>query len=166
MVLRRVFYLALAAMMAFMVSCKDKDEEQPTPTSEPTPVVPTREITLDMVWRDIIAGNVSKDTIKKYTDMEDVKFVFLNFTYNDDVTPGTTSTYPTIAFHTVRDTLQTRFDISPKVRGSGIIYVNASGGAHVQSTTSGTGMAEVDSIWYADKGYQIERYGGENSRGM
>ena len=158
MVLRRVFYLALAAMMAFMVSCKDKDEEQPTPTSEPTPVVPTREITLDMVWRDIIAGNVSKDTIKKYTDMEDVKFVFLNFTYNDDVTPGTTSTYPTIAFHTVRDTLQTRFDISPKVRGSGIIYVNASGGAHVQSTTSGTGMAEVDSIWYADKGYQIERY--------
>ena len=127
-------------------------------TSEPTPVVPTREITLDMVWRDIIAGNVSKDTIKKYTDMEDVKFVFLNFTYNDDVTPGTTSTYPTIAFHTIRDTLQTRFDISPKVRGSGIIYVEPDIGAQIPDGTFGTGMNVSDSVWFADKGYQIKRY--------
>ena len=112
-----------------------------------------------MIWRDIIAGNVSKDTIKKYTDMEDVKFVFLNFTYNDDVTPGTTSTYPTIAFHTAKDSLQPRFDISEKVRGSGIIYVHREGGAQFPDGELATGMCIGDSAWFAEKGYQIKRFG-------
>ena len=129
-----------------------------TPEPEPTPVIPTKEIVLDMVWRDIIAGNVNKDTIKKYTDMKDVKFVFLNFAYNDDVTPARLSGYPTIAFQTARDTLQTRFDISNKVRGSGIIYVDPEIGAQIPDGTFGTGMNVSDSVWFADKGYQIKRY--------
>ena len=124
-----------------------------TQEPQPTPVVPTKEIVLKYTWGDIFDGKINNDSIKKYTDMEDVKFVFL-----DLETISATSNYRTIHFHTGRDTLQTRFDISPKVRGSGTIYVNPEIGAQVPDGTFGTGMNISDSVWFADKGYQIKRY--------
>ena len=85
-----------------------------TPEPEPTPVVPTKEITIDFDFFDNW-GNINKDTVKKYTDMEDVKFLFLNIVNEDG--GRQTSGLTTDLFHSVRGDLQTRFDISPKVRG-------------------------------------------------
>ena len=130
-----------------------------TPEPQPTPVVPTKEIVLDWDWASWATDRVtsiSKDTIKKYADMEDVKFVFLNILNEDG--GARSSNYSTRAFHTAHDTLQTRFDISPKVRGSGIIYVEPEIGAQIPDGTFGTGMNVSDSVWFADKGYQIKRY--------
>lgn len=124
-------------------------------TSEPTPVVPTREITIDFDFFDNW-GNINKDTVKKYTDMEDVKFVFLNLVNEDGGRQSSGLT--TDLFHSLHGDLQKRFDISPKVRGSGTIYVNPEIGAQIPDGTFGTGMNVSDSVWFADKGYQIKRY--------
>ena len=64
----------------------------------------------------------------------------------------------TVGFYNVRNVLQRRFDISNKVCGSGIIYVNNTKGAQVPDDVTGIGMHISDSIWYAEKGYQIKRY--------
>jgi hypothetical protein len=169
---RKIFLLSLvAAVLTLAIAgCKREGCTDPKATNydsdakkdngtcvypeEPTPVIPTKEITLDWDWESWFT-TISKDTIKKYADMKDVKFIFLNIVNKN---AGYSEDFSTRIFHIARDTLQTRFDISDKVRGSGIIYVNGYCGAHVQSVTSGTGMAEVDSIWYAEKGYEIKRY--------
>ncbi len=126
-----------------------------TQEPQPTPVIPTKEITIDFDFFDNW-GNMNKDTVKKYADMEDVKFIFLNIVNEDG--GRLSSGLSTSNFHRVRDTLQTRFDISPKVRGSGIIYVESDIGAQIPDGTFGTGMNVSDSVWFADKGYQIKRY--------
>jgi len=150
----------LAGLFALAASCeRDDPMPQPTPGPEPTPVVPTKEVTLDWDWGSFdndIATKISKDTIKKYADMEDVKFVFLNILNEDG--GSLSSTFRTIGFHNARDTLQTRFDISDKVRGSGIIYVNGTKGAQVPDDVNATGMHISDSAWYAEKDYTIKRY--------
>jgi len=127
------------------------------PEPEPTPVVPTKEITLDWDWNNLWTDGINKDTVKKYADMEDVKFIFLNVVNEDD--GSLSSCYNTNGFHMARDTLQTRFDISDKVRGSGTIYVHREFGAQVPDDVYGTGMHVSDSAWYAEKGYQIKRFG-------
>lgn len=53
----------------------------------------------------------------------------MNLVYTEESTPGQSSGYSTRAFHTGRDSLQKRFDISPKVVGSGTIFVSEVGGA-------------------------------------
>ena len=126
-----------------------------TPEPEPTPVVPTKEITIDFDFFDNW-GNINKDTVKKYTDMEDVKFVFLNLVNEDGGRQSSGLT--TDLFHSLHGDLQTRFDISPKVRGSGIIYVDPTYGAQVSDDVNGSGMHVSDSAWFAEKGYQIKRY--------
>ena len=132
-----------------------------TQEPEPTPVVPTKEITIDFDFFDN-CGNINKDTVKKYTDMEDVKFVFLNLVNEDG---GLLSSgLSTSTFHRVRDSLQTRFDISNKVCGSGTIFVNKNVGAQLPDGVSGTGMNVSDSTWYASKGYQIKRFSAQNSK--
>ena len=132
-----------------------------TPEPEPTPVIPTKEITIDFDFFDNW-GNMNKDTVKKYADMEDVKFVFLNIVNEDG--GRLSSGLSTSNFHRVRDTLQTRFDISPKVCGSGTIYVDPTGGAHNVTIGNVAGMVKDDSIWFSDKGYQIKRFPGVTSR--
>ncbi len=129
-----------------------------TPGPEPTPVVPTKEITLDFNWYTGVWNQekISIDTVKKYADMEDVKFVFLTVVNDDNGLES--SGFSTRAFHRAHDTLQSRFDISDKVRGSGIIYVHPEIGAQIPDGTFGTGMNVSDSVWFADKGYQIKRY--------
>lgn len=135
-----------------------------TPEPEPTPVVPTKEITLDFNWHTGVWNQekISIDTVKKYADMEDVKFVFLTVVNDDNGVES--SGFSTRAFQRARDTLQTRFDISPKVRGSGIIYVNPEIGAQVPDGELAGGMCVSDSAWYASKGYQIKRFPGVTSR--
>ena len=129
-----------------------------TPEPEPTPVVPTKEITLNWTWDDFNNyAIVSKDSIKKYTDMEDVKFVFLNLVNEDGGRQS--SNFSTSVFHMAREEdLGERFDISEKVRGSGIIYVDPMYGAQVPDDVNGDGMHVSDSAWFAEKGYQIKRY--------
>ena len=88
----------------------------------------------------------------------------MNLVYTEESTPAESSGYPARAFHTMRDSLQKRFDISPKVVGSGTIFVSDVGGAHLNNPTgNGTGMALEDSIWYASKGFTIKRYHGMSS---
>ncbi len=130
---------------------------------EPTPVVPTKEITIDFDFFDNW-GNINKDTVKKYTDMEDVKFLFLNIVNEDG--GRLSSGLSTSTFHRVRDTLQTRFDISPKVRGSGAIFVDGQWGAQWPDSVPGdySGMYASDSTKFANWGYQIKRFQGIPAR--
>ncbi|MBO7482221.1 MAG: hypothetical protein J6T63_08945, partial [Bacteroidales bacterium] len=138
---RKIFLLSLvAAVLALVIAgCQREGCTDPKATNydpdakkdngtcvyatqepQPTPVVPTKEIVLDWHWlsfNDDMASKISKDTIKKYADMEDVKFVFLNILNEDS--GEISSTMSTAGFRYARDTLQTRFDISDKVRGSG-----------------------------------------------
>lgn len=148
----------LAGLFALAASCeRDDPMPQPTPGPEPTPVVPTKEIVLDWGWFD---KPFNLDTIKKYTDMVDVKFVFLNLVDEE----AASSVFPTSAFHQARDSLQPRFDISDKVRGSGTIFVDKNAGAQVPDDVNGDGMHRSDSAWFASKGYQIKRYSAQNSK--
>jgi hypothetical protein len=127
-----------------------------TPGPEPTPVIPTKEIVLDWDWNTPINTTINVKEIENLAKQEDVKFIFLNLINEDN--GELSSGFSTNVFRTVRDSLQTRFDISPKVRGSGIIYVHPEIGAQIPDGTFGTGMNIIDSVWFADKGYQIKRY--------
>ena len=155
--IKRIFLrcapMAMLAMLPIMNSCeKPDDPTPPTPAPEPTPVVPTKEIKIDFNWNDKWSNN-NLDTIAYYANQEDVKFVFMNL-----VKDIYSEVWPTYKFHTARDSLQKRFDISDKVRGSGTIIVNRQCGAQLPSVTTGTGMALEDSIWFTSKGFQIKRY--------
>ncbi len=134
-----------------------------TSEPEPTPVVPTKVITIDWNWHTGIWHQLNKDTIEYYASQPDVKAVVLNADSDaldgDGYSSGLISSrFSTGTFQRARDTLQTRFDISPKVCGSGIIYVHPEIGAQIPDGTFGTGMNVSDSVWFADKGYQIKRY--------
>ena len=130
-----------------------------TPEPEPTPVIPTKEVTIDWNWDKLWAGELADaDSVKKYTDMEDVKFVFLNLI--DETHGSGSSRYPAWWFHATIDSLQQRFDVSNKVCGSGTIFVHGEGGAQwPDSLPNAGGMAASDSTKFANWGYQIKRYG-------
>ena len=123
----------------------------------------TKEITIDFDWTEHW-GNLNKDTIKKYTDMEDVKFVFLNLVNEDN--GEASSMYTASLFHALYGDLQPHFDISNKVRGSGTIVVHGEGGAQWPDSVEGnaTGMYASDSTKFANWGYQIKRYQGIPAR--
>ena len=164
--LTRMGVIGAIAAMSFGASCKHDDPvTPPTPEPEPTPVIPTKEITLNWTWNDFNTGDIlSKDTVKKYADMEDVKFVFLNIVNEDN--GGWSSTFSARVFHMAADSLQPRFDISNKVRGSGTIFVSENGGAQLSNPTgNGTGMAASDSTKFANWGYGIKRYNPSVSNG-
>ena len=181
--MRKLFVLALIALgLAFvMAGCQkegctdskasnyDPDAKKDngtcvytTPEPEPTPVIPTKEITIDFDWTEHW-GNLNKDTIKKYTDMEDVKFVFLNLVNEDN--GATSSMYTTSLFHALYGDLQPHFDISNKVCGSGTIVVHGEGGAQLPDSVPGTryGMYASDSTKFANWGYQIKRYSAQQN---
>ena len=145
--------LTLAGIMALANACK----KPPVPE----PVIPTKEVTIHWNWKANLGWAPPMDTIKYYTDQDDVKFVDINIIGNEGpgfpvnctgVTPG--------PFHRARDTLQTRIDIdSTKVRLSGTIVVNSDNGATLQNhdSTQDMGMAYYDSIWFADHGCTVRR---------
>ena len=128
-----------------------------TPEPEPTPVIPTKEITLNWNWKTGIWEQLNKDTIAFYAKQEDVKFVFLNIVNEDN--GAASSNFKAKSFHRAVDTLQTRFDISDKVCGSGTIFVNEDFGAQLPDSVPGTriGMYDKDSAKLAGWGYFIKR---------
>ena len=155
--LLRVIPTALIGTLTMAASCGK--EPQPTPpTPTPDPVEPTKVITMDFDWRTPFNTAINLKEIKNLTDQPDVKNVCMNLVYTEESTMTESAGYPTSAFHTARDSLQKRFDISPKVIGSGTIIVSREGGAqqYDQTGLSG-GMNLEDSIWYASKGFKIER---------
>ena len=127
------------------------------PTTEP--VIPTKEISIDMTWYDVVQGLVSKDTISYYAAQQDVKFVTLNLE-----TDGRTTSYRPAQFRRARDTLQTRFDISPKVMGAGTIIVSENGAQLPDVNDYHSGMALEDSTWFASHGFTVRRSGATKSR--
>ena len=163
----RIFLpLLMLFALPMMNSCKERDDPmpQPTPEPEPTPVIPTKEITIDWTWNDFDNYNiVSVDSVKKYTDMEDVKFVFLNLVDEDN--GRNSSRFSARTFHMVYEDLQPRFDISNKVRGSGTIFVSMNGGAQAPDSAGGTyvGMYASDSTKFANWGYVIKRYSAQQN---
>ena len=136
---------------------------------EPQPTEPTKVITLDWHWGSKMNEQINLDTIAYCAAQSDVKTIILFA--DEKATPATdpdhtsaqiSSGYSAAAFHRAKDTLQKRFDISPKVVGSGTIVVHSEGGAHLNNPTgNGTGMALEDSIWYAAHGFTIKRRGSE-----
>ena len=170
--LGRVVPIALISALSIAASCdKPDDPTPPTPTPEPQPTEPTKVITMDWNWETALWEDLNRDTIAYYAAQPDVKTIIL-FTDKDapvehpenhggsTTSGGLSSGFSTRAFHTARDSLQKRFDISPKVVGSGTIVVHSQGGAHLNDPTgNGTGMALEDSIWYASKGFTIKRNG-------
>ena len=82
---------------------------------EPQPTEPTKVITLDFDWRTPFNTAINLKEIKNLTDQPDIKNVCMNLVYTEESTPGQSSGYSTRAFHTGRDSLQKRFDISPKL---------------------------------------------------
>lgn len=141
--------------------------------SEPQPTEPTKVITIDWNWHTGVWRQLNKDTIAYYAAQPDVKTIILfadKDAINDDpespyygYTSGQVgSTIRTKDFHRARDTLQTRFDISPKVVGSGTIIVHSQGGGQQSDQTGySCGMNLEDSIWYAAHGFTIKRRGSE-----
>ena len=179
---RKIFLLSLvAAVLTLAIAgCQRKGCTDPKATnydsdakkdngtcvyaqSEPQPTEPTKVITMDFDWRTPFNTAINLKEIKNLTDQPDIKNVCMNLVYTEESTPGQSSGYSTHAFHTGRDSLQKRFDISPKVIGSGTIFVSEVGGAQQPSVTGGSGMALEDNIWYASKGFTIKRYQGMSS---
>ena len=165
----RIFLpLLMLFALPMMNSCKDEPEDPvtpPTPQPDPTDtiVIPTKEVIIDWDWRQNQGWAPSADSIKKVVGDPCVKYVFINLMNKGDSLPDgqegcPCSGYPGGAFHRARDTLQTRFDISDKVRGSGTILVSRDGGAQLpDSVLHVNGMWLKDSIWFANMGYKIER---------
>lgn len=166
--LLRVIPTALIGTLTMAASCGKEPLPTP-PTPAPDPVEPTKVITMDWDSFSGVWDQINSDTIAYYAAQPDVKNIVLFF--DKDVvnnnpessnyghtSAAVSSGWRTKAFHRARDTLQTRFDISPKVIGSGTIIVHSEGGAQQPSVTEGTGMALEDSIWYASKGFAIKRF--------
>lgn len=132
---------------------------------EPTPVEPTKVITIDWDWVTPVWSQLNKDTISYYAAQNDVKTIILNLDNNAvNETTGyssaaISSNYSPCDFHRACDSLQKRFDVSPKVMGSGTIFVDNEGGAQMPDPSAdGTkGMAIEDSIRFTNMNYDIER---------
>lgn len=187
---RKIFLLSLvAAVLTFAIAgCQREGCTDPKATNydsdakkdngtcvyaapEPQPTEPTKVITMDWNWETALWEDLNRDTIAYYAAQPDVKTIVL-FTDKDapvehpenhggsTTSGGLSSGFSTRAFHTVRDSLQKRFDISPKVVGSGTIVVHSQGGAQQSDQTGySCGMNLEDSIWYASKGFTIKRNG-------
>ena len=150
--------------LAALFGCEKPDNPTP-PTPQPDPtdtiVIPTKEKVFDVDWNEEpydFAPPV--DSMKKYTDNPEYKYVFINFMNKGS--PINQEGMPCDGcaarkFKRARDTLQTRIDINPaKVRGSGTIIVEGPGAASLpEDNMFGTGMRAVDSAWYVANGWKI-----------
>lgn len=131
---------------------------------EPT-VEPTKTITFDIDWGVDTMWAPSIDTLKYYTKQADVKYVYINLVNKGPSGGGMhCDGYTPNIFHMAREGMEPCFKISDKVKGSGTIIVNRVGGAQLPDLEHGVGMAEVDSIWFASKGFTVKRLGAKKSK--
>ncbi len=145
--------------VATLIGCRKKPTPTP-PTPQPDPtdtiVIPTKEKTFD--WDLEFEWAPSADSIKKYADDPEYKYVFINATnlHAPSVTQEgmPCSGYPTRVFKRARDTLQTRLDINPKkVRGSGTIIVDRT--LSDDAAPGELGIPRSDSTWYDNNGWRV-----------
>ncbi len=133
--------------------------------SEPQPTEPTKVITIDWNWVTPVWSQLNKDTISYYAAQNDVKTIILNL---DNNAIHETTGYSSAAissnkspyeFHRACDSLQKRFNVSPKIMGSGTIFVSNTGGGQMPDPSADgvTGMALEDSIRFTNMNYDIER---------
>lgn len=110
--------------------------------------IPTRTVVIDWDWENL----PSVDAVRKYVKQSDVKTVNLHIL--DYPSDG----FSTDGFHRAHDSLENRyFSVSPKVCGSGTIFVDGDNGAHLtEINTDLSGMLYVDSLWYTSKGFKIK----------
>lgn len=160
--LGRVVPISLISALTMAASCDKEPEPQPEPT---------KTIVIDWDWNVDTTWAPSMDSIKYYAKQPDVKDVYINMVNKQteptmaDVTGSVCDGYLPKMFNTARDSLETRFKYSDKVKGSGTIFVSKLNGAQLPDVNSGlTGMAEVDSIWYAMHGFKIERWRGHSKK--
>ncbi|MBO4480262.1 MAG: hypothetical protein J5742_01380 [Alphaproteobacteria bacterium] len=144
--------LTLTGLMALANAC-NKDPI-PTPDPGPTPIIPTKEITILWNWDAGVGRAPPKDTVKYYTDQDSVKFVTISLIGNDGVGfPINCSGFYPGAFHQARDSLQTRINIdSTKVKLSGsfyVLYANAPGHDWGQQEV---GITPYDKEWFEKQG--------------
>ena len=150
--------LPLLMLMGGTPSCKKNrsviDSNEPTP-----PQIEQHDDTIHWVWNGFMGLAPSIDSVAYYTNDPTVRYIYI-----DLVEPAGLggSTRPPAYFHMARDTLQTRIDINPsKVRGCGVVKVGRDG-AHIQpddTLTPKRGMWEPDSLWFAQHGWRVERFG-------
>ena len=145
--------------LLMMLACHK--DPTPIPTPEPEPEIPIDTtiakdtIVVDWNWKNVTNWLPNKDTIKKYSDMDNVRWVFLNLVDTN------TSGFTPMLFRRARDSLQPCLDINKqKVRGSGTIYVNSYHGAHLPNPNASnvSGMSLADSIWYTSQGWHVKRF--------
>lgn len=159
--------IIVVGIMTIALACH-KDSPTPQPTPEPTPtdtisptdtvpqIIPTREIVIPWSWAAGEGIAPPKDTIAFYANDPTVKYVFIHLIPIQNLG----STWRPIDYHLARDTMQTRIDIDTnKVRGRGVIKVGRDGAQISPDTlTEKHGMWEPDSLWFANHGWQIQRY--------
>ena len=147
----------LIALMAIANAC----HKDPIPEPQPSPIIPTKEITIVWNWEANLGWAPPKDSVKYYTDQDSVKSVYIHIMGDQGPDfPVNCGGFPPWVFHKARDTLQTRIDIAErKVKLSGIILVNPTNGAHLQNHdyTQGDGMAYYDSVWFTSNGCTVRR---------
>ena len=150
--------LPLLMLMGATPSCKKNrsviDSNEPTP-----PQIEQHDDTIHWCLWDNDYGSVapSLDSVAYYTNDPTVRHLFINLIPTSDcVIERTMSQY---GFNVVRDTLQLCIDVAPaKVRGCGIVKVGRDG-AHIHPDTLvyKRGMWGLDSLWFAQHGWKVER---------
>ena len=148
----RIFLpLLMLFALPMMNSCKDEPDNPTPPTPQPDPtdtiVIPTKEKVFDydpkIERRDSV---IPLDSIKKYADDSTYKYVFINIiNKGSPLANGQNGSpchgYRPQGFNNLCNGLQTRFDLSDKVRGTGTIIVG-----HVVPDT----VTNVAGIWFED----------------
>lgn len=160
-------YCLLFAVFALMIACHktpvpepDPDPETPDTAQVDTTTIiepPIDTVTYpDTIWfkfqKLIRAPNM--DSVVFYASKNSVKKIIM------ELEPYNSTGWAPGDFHRCRDTLQKRIDVNPqKVRGAGTIYVCEDTGAQMPDPyeSEESGMAAVDSAWYVEHGWQIER---------
>ena len=117
----------------------------------------------DVDWNVDSYGSPSVDSIKKYADNPEYKYIFINLMNKGSPLPsgqeGCNRTgSPARGFARACDSLQARFDISDKVSGSGTVIVNSEAGASLPDDAyDEIGMRRLDSLKLRKWGIGVER---------
>lgn len=165
----RIFLpLLMLFALPMMNSCKDEPDNPTPPTPQPDPtdtiVIPTKEKVFDVDWNVDSYGSPSVDSIKKYVDNPEYKYIFINLMNKMSPLPDgregcNCTSLPARGFARACDSLQTRFDISDKVRGSGKVIVNSEAGASLPDDAyDEIGMRRLDSLKLRKWGIGVERF--------
>lgn len=159
-ILMRIAAIMMLVLTLPFVACHKDSTPTPTPTPDPDTTIiepPVDTVTYpdtvylkwDWEWRA-----PPMDSVIFFAQKNSVKKIIL------ELLPFNSGSYTPEIFHYGRNKLQERIDVNPqKVRGAGKIYVNRTYGASLPdpTETNKCGMAAVDSAWYVQNGWQIQR---------